>query len=214
MKLLETINNEFNEGRSRTELGSGVDHMVFTATDDSNIVYKLGPKIAIDYWFDDFKKNPNLFPKVYKRGRSTFKLKSEKSIPTKKGWKTFPVGTVIPIDYVKLEKLDTDRVQKDWDLLDKISEDIKEVDEYGFLDFLIKYMVQDPANKVRGWDWQPEIDLFDSEMKKRGPQIYKLFRNYIDLVDNLKKVKPQSVPDIHRYNFGYDNKGKLKCLDF
>lgn len=214
MKLLETISKEFGEGRSRKELGSGVDHVVFTATDDSNIVYKIGPRIAINYWFDDFKKNPDLFPKVYKRGRTTMKLKSEKNIITSKGWKTFPVGTVLPLDYVKLEKLNTDRVQKEWDILDNITEEIKEVDDYGFLDFLIKYMVQDPANKVRGWDFQPEIDMFDSEMKKRGPQIYNLFRKYVDLVDKLKKVKPNSVPDLHRYNFGYDSKGKLKCLDF
>lgn len=212
MKLLEIINNEFSEGRSRTELGSGVDHMVFTATDDSNIVYKLGPKIAIDFWFDDFKKNPNLFPKVYKRGRSTFKLKSEKQIPTKKGYRTFPVGTIIPVDYVKLEKLNTERVQKEWDILDNISEEIKEVDDYGFLDFLIKYMVQDPANKARGWDSQPEIDLFDSEMKKRGSQIYRMFRRYLDLTDKIKTIR-KGVPDLHRYNFGYDEKGNLKCLD-
>jgi hypothetical protein len=213
MKLLETINNEFSEGRSRTELGSGVDHMVFTATDDSNIVYKLGPKIAIDYWFDDFKKNPNLFPKVYKRGRTTFKLKSEKSIPTKKGYKTFPVGTIIPLDYVKLEKLDTERVQKEWDLLSDISEEIREIDGYEFLDFLIVYMTWRPENKERGWNDDATIDMFDTEMKKRGPQIYKLFKSYVDLVDNLKKVK-SGVPDIHRYNFGYDKNGKLKCLDF
>jgi|Laugresu1bdmlbsd_1035121.scaffolds.fasta_scaffold41580_2 hypothetical protein len=213
MKLLETINNEFSEGRSRTELGSGVDHMVFTATDDSNIVYKLGPKIAIDYWYEDFKKNPNLFPKVYKRGRSTFKLKSEKQIPTKRGYKTFPVGTIIPVDYVKLEKLDTERVQKEWDLLSDISEEIREIDDYEFLDFLIIYMTWKPENKERGWNDDETIATFDTEMKKRGPQIYKLFRSYVDLVDNLKKVKP-GIPDIHRYNFGYDKKGKLKCLDF
>jgi hypothetical protein len=213
MKILEIVNKEFGEGRSRKELGSGVDHMVFTATDDSNIVYKLGPKIAIDYWFDDFKKNPNLFPKVYKRGRSTFKLKSEKQIPTKKGYKTFPVGTIIPVDYVKLEKLNTDRVQKEWDILDNISEEITGIDDYGFLDYLIVFMTWKPENKARGWNDDVTIDKFNSEMTNRGLQIYTLFKKYVDLVAELKKVKP-GVPDIHRYNFGYDKKGKLKCLDF
>lgn len=215
MKLLETISKEFGEGRSRTELGSGVDHVVFTATDDSNIVYKLGPKIAIDYWFDDFKKNPDLFPKVYKRGRTTMKLKSEKSIITGKGkYKTFPVGTILPLEYVKLEKLNTDRVQKEWDLLSDICEEIREIDDYEFLDFLIVYMVWKPENKERGWNDDETIATIDSGMKARGPQIYNLFRKYVDLVDKLKKIKPNSVPDIHRYNFGYDSKGELKCLDF
>ena len=43
MNLLELIDKEFSEGRSRKELGSGIDHLVFNATDDSGIVYKLGP---------------------------------------------------------------------------------------------------------------------------------------------------------------------------
>jgi hypothetical protein len=213
MKLLETISNEFSEGRSRKELGSGIDHLVFTATDDSNIVYKLGPKIAVDYWFEDFKKNPNLFPKVYKRGKTKMKLKSPKQIKTNTGYKTFPVGTILPLDYVKLEKLDTSRVEKEWDLLDQISEEIREIDDYGFLDFLIIYMTTKPEYEKRGWNDNATINTFDSEMKKRGPEIYGLFRRYVDLVDKIKAVKP-GVPDLHRYNFGYDKKGNLKCLDF
>jgi hypothetical protein len=212
MNLLELIDKEFGEGRSRTELGAGIDHLVFNATVDSGIVYKLGPKISIDFWFEDFKKNPKLFPKVYKRGRSTFKLKSEKQILTKRGYKTFPVGTIIPVDYVKLEKLDTNRVQKEWDLLDDISEEIREVDDYGFLDFLIVYMTWKPENKERGWNDDTTIDMFDSEMKKRGPAIYKIFKRYLDLTDKIKAIR-KDVPDLHRYNFGYDEKGNLKCLD-
>jgi hypothetical protein len=97
--------------------------------------------------------------------------------------------------------------------LDQISEEIREVDDYGFLDFLIVYMVWKPEHKERGWNDDATIDMFDAEMKKRGPQVYGLFRKYVDLVDKLKAVK-NGVPDIHRYNFGYDKNGNLKCLDY
>ncbi len=212
MKQLETINNEFSEGRSRTELGSGIDHLVFTATDDSNIVYKLGPKIAVDYWFDDFKKNPSIFPKVYKRGKSKIKLKSEKRILTDKGYKVFPVGTILPIDYVKLEKLNTERVQKEWDLLDNAVEEIMEIDDYGFLDFLIVHMTNRPENKERGWNDDVTVERISGEIKRFYPNLYPVFMRYVELTNKIKAIKP-GVPDLHRYNFGYDNKGRLKCLD-
>jgi hypothetical protein len=124
MKLFDILEDvEFKEGRSRKLLASGVDHMVFTATDDDGIIYKLGPKIAIDYWFEDFSKNPEIFPKVYKRGKTSMKLKSEKRIPTKNGYKIMPAGTVLPLNYVILEKLDTDRVDEEWEVLDNMLEE-------------------------------------------------------------------------------------------
>ncbi len=205
---------DLDEGRSRKELGSGVDHLVFTATDDSDIVYKLGPKIAVDYWFEDFKKNPEIFPKVYKRGKTKIKLKSEKSIITSKGkFKTFPVGTFLPLDYVKLEKLDTDRVQKEWDILDNVVEEIMEIDDYGFLDFLIVYLTFRPENKVRGHHGDETIDRISGQVKQHYPNVYPMFMKYVELTNKIKAVKP-GVPDLHRYNFGYDKEGKLKCLDF
>ena len=214
MKLFDILEDvEFKEGRSRKEFASGVDHMVFTATDNSDIVYKLGPKIAVDYWFDDFYKNPKLFPKVYKRGKTSIKLKSEKTIRDKGNYKTFPVGTILPLDYVVLEKLDTDRVQREWNELDMISEDIREIDSYGFYDFLISYMVWRPEYKEKGWNDDTTIGLFEKEMKARGKRIYNTYRAYVDVVDKVKAVKP-GVPDLHRYNFGYDKNGVLKCLDF
>ena len=213
MKLLETISKEFGEGRSRTELGSGVDHVVFTATDDSNIVYKIGPRIAINYWFDDFKKNPDLFPKVYKRGRTTMKLKSEKSIITNKGqYKTFPVGTILPLEYVKLEKLNTERVEKEWDALDRMFEDIMEIDDWGFLDFLIMHMTNTPKAKANGYDNDKTLNHIATQVKKQYPGLYKIFLSYINLTDKIMNIR-SGVPDLHKYNFGYDNKGKLKCLD-
>jgi hypothetical protein len=202
-----------NEGRSRKQLGSGVDHMVFTATDDTDIVYKLGPKIAVDYWFDDFSKNPKIFPKVYKRGKTSMKLKSDKLIPTKKGYKTIPAGTVLPLDYVVLEKLDTKRVDEEWEVLDNMMEEIMEMDDYGFLDFLIVYLTHKPEYKERGWNDDVTIDRVYGQVKQYYPRIAPIFMRYMDITIKIKAVKP-GVPDLHRYNFGYDKKGNLKCLDF
>jgi hypothetical protein len=209
MKLFDII----NEGRSRKELGAGVDHTVFTATDNSDIVYKLGPKIAIDYWFEDFSKNPNIFPKVFKRGKTSMKLKSDKLIPTKGGYKTIPAGTVLPLEYVVLEKLDTDRVNKEWEVLDNVLEEIMEVEGYGFLDFMIVYLTYKPENKARGWNDDVTIDRVYGQVKQYYPRIAPMFMKYMSLISKIKDVKP-GVPDLHRYNFGYDKKGKLKCLDF
>jgi hypothetical protein len=202
-----------NEGRSRKQLGSGVDHMVFTATDDTDIVYKLGPKIAVDYWFDDFSKNPKIFPKVYKRGKTSMKLKSDKLIPTKKGYKTIPAGTVLPLDYVVLEKLDTKRVDEEWEVLDNMMEEIMEMDDYGFLDLLIVYLTHKPEYKERGWNDDVTIDRVYGQVKQYYPRIAPIFMRYMDITTKIKAVKP-GVPDLHRYNFGYDKKGNLKCLDF
>jgi hypothetical protein len=214
MKLLEIINNEFSEGRSRKEMGAGVEHKVFPSTTDPNIVYKLGSKKSIDSWFEEFKQDPSIFPKVYRRGSTKVKLKSD--LPfyrLKKGSTSFSAGTVVPMDYVEMEKLDTTRVNKEWDLLDEMLETLTERDGYEFLDFLIILMTNSPEAKANGYDSDATIAKVDEEVKKYYPQLYPIFMNYINLTEKIQKVSKQ-VPDLHRHNFGYDNKGRLKCLDF
>lgn len=214
MKLLEIINNEFSEGRSRKEMGAGVEHKVFPSTTDPNIVYKLGSKKSIDSWFEEFKQDPSIFPKVYRRGTTKIKLKSD--LPfyrLNKGSKFFPAGTVLPMDYVEMEKLDTERVNKEWDLLDEMLEHLTERDGYEFLDFLIIYMTNSPEAKANGYDSDATIAKVDEEVKKYYPKLYPIFMNYINLTEKIQKVSKE-VPDLHRYNFGYDKQGKLKCLDF
>ena len=213
MKLLELVDGEFRESRSRKELGSGVDHSVYASTDEPGVVYKLGPKRVIDMWYESFKNNPDIFPKVYKRGKSKTKLKKDKNVYTPNGYVELKAGTVIPIDYVKLEKLDTERVEKEWNMLDNMMEEIMEIDDYGFLDYLIVYMTNTPEAKKNGYDSDATINKIDGQVKEYYPNLYPIFMNYIELTNKIKAVKP-GVPDLHRYNFGYDKQGKLKCLDF
>lgn len=206
MKLLELVDLEFKEGRSRKEMGSGVEHAIYTSTDEPGVVYKLGPKKTIDRWYETFKNNPDIFPEVYKRGRTKTKLKTDMEIQTPKGFVELKAGTYIPIDYVKLEKLDTNRAEKEWATIDEAIEEISERDGYEFLDFLISYM--------NGFD-EDQVNEIKDGLSGR-PDVYKLFVRYVDLVDKIVMVHPdkKNIPDIHRYNFGYDKNGNLKCLDF
>lgn len=196
-----------NEGRSRKEMASGNEHFIYPSTDEPDVVYKLGTKSSINKWYDTFKKNPEVFPKVYKRGRTKIKLKTDITISTDDGNKTFRAGTYFPVDYVKMEKLNTDLVQKEWDLLDKATENIMEIDDYIFLDYLIPYMLS---------NGDKSINTIDDEMEQNYPEVYPIFQKYINLVDKLLELRPdkKNILDIHRHNFGYDKNGVLKCLDF
>jgi hypothetical protein len=213
MKLLEIINKEFSEGRSRKEMGAGVEHKVFPSTTDPNIVYKLGTKTSIDSWVNEFRRDPSIFPEVYKRGKTKYKLKEKQNILTKNGYSTFPAGSIIPMDYVEMEKLDTKQVEKEWDELDNAFENIMEIDDWGFLDFLIIYMTNSPQAKANGYDSDKTISKLDTQIKEHFPGLYPVFLRYLKLTDKIKAVT-KGVPDLHRYNFGYDKKGNLKCLDF
>lgn len=216
MKLSGIIEDiEFSEGRSRKEMGAGVEHKVYPSTTDPNVVYKLGSKRSIDSWVEEFKKDPSIFPKVYKRGSTKIKLKTE--IPFYQlpgaGVKTMPAGSVVPVDYVEMERLDTNKVEKDWINLDKALAEIMEIDEYGFMDFLILHMTNSAKARANGHDYTSTIDKIDTQVKQYYPALYPVLLKYITLSDKIKAVT-KSVPDLHRYNFGYDKKGNLKCLDF
>lgn len=207
MKLLEIINNEFKEARSRKELGRGVEHTVYPSTNEPNVVYKLGPKRTVDKWYETFKNNPDIFPNVYKRGKTKIKLKTDQDILTPNGYVKLKAGDFRPIEYVKLEKLDTKRVEKEWGLIDNAIEEISERDGYEFLDFLINYM--------NNFDNEERMAI-EKELSK-NKMIYDLFLKYMSVVDRLLSVvkgEGKNIPDIHRYNFGYDKEGNLKCLDF
>lgn len=213
MKLLELVDKEFGEGRSRVPIGSGIDHTIYTSTDEPNIIYKLGPKRVVDTWYETFKSNPDIFPVVYKRGKTKVKLKNDRNIQTPKGYVELKAGTTIPIDYVKLEKLDTKKVEKEWDEMDMMFEDIMEIDDWGFLDFLIMYMTNTPQAKANGYDSDKTLNMIDTQVKELYPGLYPTFLNYIKLTDKIMSIS-KGVPDLHKYNFGYDKNGNLKCLDF
>jgi hypothetical protein len=51
----------------------------------------------------------------------------------------------------------------------------------------------------------------DNEIKLEFPEFYKIFARFVLLLDRIYEVKPAA--DLHKYNFGYDSKGNLKCID-
>lgn len=206
MKLSKITNKEFKEGRARKEMGSGVEHTVYASTDEPDVIYKLGPKKTIDTWYEIFKKNPAIFPKVYKRGRTKIKLKSDRTVDTPKGRVRLKAGSLLPLDYVKLEKLDTKRVLSDWNILNDAIEDILERENYEFEDFLISYMQKFDVTLLE--DIKDGIHYY--------PEAEKIFKRYVNLIDKIMSIwnNKNDIPDLHRNNFGYDKSGNLKCLDF
>jgi hypothetical protein len=49
------------------------------------------------------------------------------------------------------------------------------------------------------------------ELKSGFPSEHKMILRFLDLIMEIKKINKN--PDLHMYNFGYDKKGNLKCLD-
>jgi len=206
MKLLEIINKEFKEGRARKAMGGGIEHTIYPSTNEPDVVYKLGFKKTVDRWYEVFKNNPDIFPKVYKRGKTKIKLKKDLNVYTPKGYVSLKAGSLVLLDYVKLEKLDTKRAENEWGIIDMAIEEISERDGYEFLDFLISYMI--------GFDDQ-ERKATEEKLSKNKP-VYDLFLKYVSLIDKLLPIgntNTKNIPDVHRYNFGYDKQGNLKCLD-
>ena len=52
---------------------------------------------------------------------------------------------------------------------------------------------------------------FRTHLRTNYPDEYKMITRFLDLIIEVKKVNKH--PDLHMYNFGYDMKGNLKCLD-
>jgi hypothetical protein len=104
--------------------------------------------------------------------------------------------------YVLLEKLNTKKLEKLWYLLDDISFEV-----YRNMDFdeiVIKYTYNHQIDP----EYLTPIKKF---IKEHYPNIYDQFIEIINLIDMVIKVK--QYPDLHMGQFGYDNNGKLKCLD-
>jgi hypothetical protein len=47
--------------------------------------------------------------------------------------------------------------------------------------------------------------------KKEKPNLTRSIDEFSKMVNELYKITPN--PDIRKFNFGYDDKGVLKCLD-
>lgn len=197
-----------NEGTpvEKPEIGAGIDHHVYPSTSNPNIVFKLGTKEIIDRWIDDFKKRPDIFPEIYGRGSTKLKLKRDKNVFTPQGWELKKAGSIIPIDYVKVEKLDAKKAKADWQEIDSAVMEIVESDSYIFLDYVIDFLIRKGKDKSR------IMKEVEEGMANFHPDLVDKFNMFMNLIDKVDEVK--DMPDVHLNNFGYDKNGTLKCLDY
>jgi len=184
--ILENYELEELGTKEKDVYGAGVTHQIYKAEHSGNLLYKTGPKGYVDQWYDIFKNNPKYFPIVHKRGN------------LKKGW-----------DYVGVERLDTQRVKKEWAYLEEKLTDIGFIDEdnMGDIDNIFNEIVNQD-------DVQYESDIINKlkTYDKKAASLFLKWTNFLSIVKSIvSKVKPRL--DLHIGNFGYSPKGEMKCLD-
>jgi hypothetical protein len=161
--------------RQKDILGQGLEHNVYPSN-DPNKVYKVGETKYVKKWVEEFKSRPDLFPIIYKTGF----YKDNKNIT-----------------WVKIERLDTEQFEVDFDVLDSILED-------GILDVIKR------AERSK--------DYFNKTINQIKEQDGEIADFFIKLYNNVIETKQFrnglfSVYDFHKKQFGYDKKGNIKCLD-
>ena len=191
----------------KPEIGSGADHHVFPVKHDRTKVFKLGSEHAVDFWYDMFKNHPLIFPMVYKRGKTKMKLKKDKVVFQDNTFVRLKAGSIVPIDYVEMEKLDPKKAENEWRILDSAIIDITE-EQWDFQDYVLHFALFEGSNMTPDYALMTHVL---SELKSDYPDEYRMITRFLDLIIEIKKVN--NHPDLHIYNFGYDKKGKLKCLD-
>ena len=80
-------------------------------------------------------------------------------------------------------------------------------DDFGwdFQDFVMSY------NRLTTPKYIERLEDLENEIKLEYPEYHNIFLRFKVLIDRLYEVKPAA--DLHQYNFGYDSKGNLKCID-
>jgi hypothetical protein len=165
--------------------GNGVEHKIFPSS-DPNKLFKVGDAATVNKWYELFKRNPKYFPRVYRTG----KLKDGNS-------------------YVEVEKLNTQKAISDWEALEEQLIMIGFIDKdsgFGLIDYLFREVMIDSEYE----------NGISTVLKRVNPKLYQLFIkwvNFLSSVESLTSTVKDNSLDIHRYNFGYDSKGNIKCLD-
>ena len=180
-----SIKGEYNEVdiKQKTPIGGGNFHKVYDSNYKPDVVYKIGDESVVRNWYELFKSNPDLFPKVYRKGVVNVPIKNQNGDIVKKVKKS----------YVEVEKIDTKRLEKEWKLIDK------------FCNGNLQYNITRIEEKDDFFQ-----DLGD-EISKVNTPLYEAFVRIYNLVYSVYEIKPSA--DIHIGQFGYDKQGNLKCLD-
>lgn len=165
----------------------GSEHNIYK-TSDPNKLIKVGSEESINKWYELFKAHPDIFVKVYKKGKVKHKTND---------------GNEIVSSYVMVEKLDTRAFKTLWYEFGKAIERYEE--QIGQQDHL----------SVRYYFTKPEEDL-DFLINvgisiKNNPQLHEKYLDFLRLMMHIGQLK--AIPDIHVDQFGIDSTGKIKCLD-
>jgi hypothetical protein len=170
---------------------SGMSHRIYQTSKNPNVLYKVGREVEVMEWSKLFKKFPKLFPKVYKVGR----INSSDNVDD--GWM-----------YVEIEKLDTQRVEREWNLLEETLENMAVISDesLGSLEYYFQDAITDS-------DYEKEIS---KKVKQLAPNVYPIYVKWITFLKRLIHISEMTInrePDIHRYNFAYSADNTLKCID-
>ena len=99
--------------------------------------------------------------------------------------------------YVLLEKLDTKKALMHYDMVDA-------------------YFRKNKFPRFEMWiigieDGDENLRPIMTKMYKEDPKLFEIFERFYILIDQVYELKPGA--DLHKYQFGYDKLGNLKCLD-
>jgi len=167
--------------RQKDILGQGLEHNVYPSKDPDK-VYKVGETKYVNKWVPIFNSRPDLFPIIYKTGI----YKGDKDVT-----------------WVKMERLDTEQFEVDFDVLDSIIEDVSNYD--GVLG-----AIKSTERNKEEWD-----KLYDN-IKQQDPEIADFYTKLYNNVVQTKRFKSGwfDTYDFHKGQFGYDKNNNVKMLDF
>ena len=174
--------------REKEVFNRGMEHQIFASKSNPNVLFKVGHKDTVDEWYEVFKSDSEIFPKVFRAG----KMQDE------------------DIYYVELEKLDTKKFEDDWDNLELALEDIGAIDVDRGETFADLYINE-------GSDASVFVEI-GKKLLNHNKESYNFFINFLKTIKSCEKailrVKGKdTIVDTHKYNFGYGKDGKIKCLD-
>lgn len=192
MKSIEHLVKKFlSEVRTqqKSEFNRGMEHRIYASKNNPNRLFKVGDE-GVTYWVKVFESNPEIFAKVFRRG------KLDK-------WNY----------YAEIEKLETDRVLKEWQQIEDKLEEIGVIDSedgsYG-RDITDIYTNHGHDQKAIS-EIAKKLNEYDKDTYNLFIKYFKLFKDCENAIEKL--VGHETLVDAHRYNFGYSSDGKLKCLD-
>lgn len=173
------------KAHAKTPLGYGMDHIVYPSLKDSSKVFKIaysqeGEKFTKinNSAIQTFEAHPDIFPIVYRKGDK----------------------------YVTLERLDTIKAEKEFEMLSQELEKDDELD-MGNIAYTLFLIFRDNNRELEN-----EIDFYFVKLPSPIPKIYKKWKN---LLKKFFQIMPTKYyPDLHVGQFGYTKDNKLKILDF